>query len=60
MRSDRCVGLRTQPRCANAVATPPRGQATDIGRRGVGPRDEEEHRTRAVTVFTSNTRVSSK
>ena len=28
MSSDRCVGLRIQPRCANAVATPHRNQTT--------------------------------
>ena len=33
---NRCVGLRIQPRCANAVATPLLGQITVVGRRGLG------------------------
>ena len=43
--SDRCVGKRVQPRCAHAVAAPLRGQTKVVGRRGLGPRDQERQRT---------------
>ena len=56
--SDRCIGKRIQPRCANAVAALLRGQTAVVGRRGLGPRDREEQGTkRGSFVATNHTRV---
>ena len=56
--SDRCVGLRIPPRCANAVAAPLCGQTAAVCRRGLGPRDQEEQRTpHASFVTTYHSRV---
>ena len=55
MSSDRCVGLRIQPH----VQTPSAASLQlAVGRRGLGPRDQEEQRTqRASFVATHHTRV---
>ena len=50
MSSDRCVGLRIQPRCANAVVAPHRSQTT-VGCRSTRARTQRTRRARPARVF---------
>ena len=38
-------------RCANTIVAPLRGQATVVGRRELGPRDQKEQRTRRASFL---------
>ena len=62
--SDRYVGPRTQPRCANAVAAPRRSQTTASCRwtrpRTYLEKEGEQHTQRASFVATYHTRVQTR
>ena len=49
----KAFGQRIQPRNANAVATPVRGQITVVGPRGLEDRDDEEHHIQLVPFVTT-------